>query len=252
MEKYIIANWKMYKTFAEIQQFANVFESEYKKIDAKNIKCEIAVPSIYLLDAKKLFKNVEVISQDAHYAKEGAFTGNISWNQLKDCNIKGSLVGHSERRQFFNDTDDIIHLQIKALLENEMQAVLCIGETIDEYEKNHTFDVIHNQTLIALENIDKKYFHNLIIAYEPTWAIGTGKIPVAAQIDQLIAQLKQKLSEKYSKDIIAKIPFLYGGSVNDKNCTDFFKQKNIDGALVGGFCLKPENYVQLIKIMKGI
>lgn len=247
MKKLVLANWKMFKTLDDIKSFAKDFESHISNIKEKS-DFGIAVPSIYLVQAKEILKNVNVIAQDVHYKNEGAFTGNISYTQLLDCGINGSLVGHSERRQMFNDTDQVINLKTKALLENKMLAVLCIGETIEEYESKKSFDVIWNQTKKALQDIKESDLSNLVIAYEPVWAIGTGKVPSGQEVDALIEKLRTNLKTLYSEKTVNNLKILYGGSVNDKNALEFFAQKNIDGALVGSFALKADNFAKLIEI----
>ena len=247
MKKLILANWKMFKTLEEIKMFAKEFNELLSKIENK-AEYGIGVPSIYLTQAKEILKNVNIIAQDAHFKKEGAFTGNISYSQLLDCGINGSIIGHSERRQMFNETDETVNLKIKALLENKMLAVLCIGETIEEYESKKSFDVIWNQTKKALNNVTEDELANLVIAYEPVWAIGTGKVPSGKEVNDLIQKLRDNLKTIYSEEKINSLKILYGGSVNDKNAVEFFQQKNIDGALVGSFALKAENFVKLIEI----
>ncbi len=247
MKKIIIANWKMFKTLQDIKDFKKEFDEKIVLVGNK-ASYAVAVPSIYLSQGKEILKGISIIAQDAHFKNEGAYTGNISWAQLKDCGINGSIIGHSERRQMFNETDETVNLKTKSLLENQMLAVVCIGETLTEYEANKSFDVIWNQTAKALDGIDEKYLNRLILAYEPVWAIGTGKIPTGKEVNDLIAKLRSKLSEKYSKACVDRICVLYGGSVNDKNAVEFFSQQNINGALVGGFCLKAENFVKLIEL----
>lgn len=247
MKKLILANWKMFKNLNDIKTFAAEFEKHLSTV-ANKADYGIAVPSIYLVQAKQIFKNVNIIAQDVHFKNEGAFTGNISYTQLLDCEINGSIIGHSERRQMFNETDETVNLKNKALLENKMLSVLCIGETIEEYEAKKSFDVIWNQTKKSLNGIDGNLLNNLVIAYEPVWAIGTGKVPTGNEVNELIAKLRENLKTLYDAKIVDNLKILYGGSVNDKNAVEFFAQKNIDGALVGSFALKAENFVKLIEI----
>ena len=247
MKKLIVANWKMFKTLQDIKDFKTKFDQKIIFVN-KKANYAVAVPSIYLVQAKQILNNINVIAQDAHFKNEGAYTGNISWLQLKDCGINGSIIGHSERRQMFNETDETVNLKTKSLLENQMQAIVCIGETLQEYETGKSFDIILNQTAKALSGIDEKYLDNLVLAYEPAWAIGTGKIPTGKEVNDLIEKLRNSLSQKYSKEKIEKLTILYGGSVNDKNADEFFNQKNINGALVGGFSLNGDNFVKLIEI----
>lgn len=247
MKKLVLANWKMFKTLKDIKSFEKEFSSLISNVSKKS-DFGIAVPSIYLVQAKEIFKNVNIIAQDVHFKNEGAYTGNISYTQLMDCKIKGSIIGHSERRQMFNETDETVNLKTKVLLENNMQAVLCIGETIEEYENKKSFDVIWSQTKKALKDIEEKYLNKLVIAYEPVWAIGTGKVPTGEEVDKLISKLRNKIATIYSEKTAKSIKVLYGGSVNDKNAVEFFAQPNIDGALVGSFALKADNFVKLIEI----
>ncbi len=247
MKKLIVANWKMFKTLQDIKDFKKEFDQRIASVN-KKANYGIGVPSIYLVQAKQILEGINVVAQDAHFKNEGAYTGNISWHQLKDCGINGSIIGHSERRQMFNETDETVNLKTKSLLENNMQAIVCIGETLQEYEANKSFDVVWSQTSKALEGVEEKHLDNLVLAYEPVWAIGTGKIPTGKEVDDLIGKLRNNLAQKYSKEKIDKLIILYGGSVNDKNAAEFFSQKNINGALVGGYCLKAEGFVKLIEL----
>lgn len=248
MKKTIIGNWKMFKTQADIKAFYTIFAKQIKnkKID---VNFGIAVPSIHLKYAKELFKeikNVLILSQDAHYAKEGAFTGNISWYQLQDLKIKGSLVGHSERRQMFGDTDDIVNKKTLSLVENKMLAIVCIGETIDDYQNNKSIEVVLNQVQLALKNVAIEQMKNIILAYEPVWAIGTGKVPTSDEVDSLISKIRDLIKKLYDDKVAQSLTVLYGGSVNNKNIKDFFQKDNINGALVGSVSLDPNNYFSLL------
>lgn len=247
MKKLIIANWKMFKTKLEIDNFKKRFEELLPFLNKKS-DYAIAVSSIYLDYAKTNLKNIEIIAQDCYFEKEGAFTGNISYNQLLDCNIKGSIVGHSERRSLFNDTDEIINKKTKSLLENNMLCVLCVGESDFEYQNNKSFEVVKNQIEKALNNIKKISLKNLIIAYEPIWAIGTGKIPTVEEVNNLIKKIRLLIAQLYDNLVADELKILYGGSVNNKNAKEFLSSKNINGALVGGFSLDPNNFIELIKI----
>lgn len=247
MKKLIIANWKMFKNLSDIKTFKKEFDKHISKIKSSG-KYSVAVPSVYLIQAKEILEGIEVIAQDAHYKEEGAFTGNVSWSQLKDCKIKGSIIGHSERRQMFNETDETVNLKTKALVQNKMKSILCIGETNEEYENGESFNVIWSQTEKALEGVSEEELKNVVIAYEPVWAIGTGKVPTGSEVNELIQKLRDELKNKYSEKAVNSLVVLYGGSVNDKNAIEFFAQENINGALVGSFCLKAENFVKLIEL----
>lgn len=249
MKKIVIGNWKMYKNISDIVKFN---EELNQLIDPNKEYCTygICVPSIYLSLTKFLFKsnkNILIMAQDAYFEKEGAFTGNVSWSQLKDCNVIGSIVGHSERRQLFNDTDEVINKKTKALVSNDMLAILCVGETISEYENGLSKKVVLNQIEKDLANISLSEIDKVIIAYEPIWAIGTGKVPTPEYANDLIASIREKIASLFSDEISKRIPILYGGSVNPSNIKNFLSTKNIDGALVGSASLEASKFFGLVK-----
>lgn len=246
--KLVLANWKMYKNLKDIQEFEKEFKKCIKTVKKPSLH-GIAVPSIYLVQAKEIFKNeTKIYAQDAHYKKEGAFTGNISYSMLLDTGICGSIVGHSERRQMFNDTDETTNLKTISLIENNLEAIVCVGETLQEYESGKSFEVVFNQTVAALKNVSSKYISKIVLAYEPVWAIGTGKVAKASDINEMIKKLKIKLSSVIAESDVKKMKILYGGSVKSENADEFFKQENIDGALVGSASLNPIEFVKLIEI----
>lgn len=246
--KLVLANWKMYKTFKDIQDFEKEFVKNLANVKKQSLH-GIAVPSVYLKDAIALFKNkTNIYSQDVHFKKEGAFTGNISTPMLLDIKATGSLVGHSERRQMFNETDETVNLKTIALVENKLEAIVCVGETLEEYESGKSFDVVYQQTVDALKNVSKQQLSKVVLAYEPVWAIGTGKVANAKDINELIGKLRDKLATVIGSKESKELKILYGGSVKSENADEFFKYENIDGALVGSAALNPVEFVKLIEI----
>lgn len=249
MKNIIIGNWKMFKTLKDINDFKQAFYAELnnKKL---NVEYGIAVPSIYLMYAKDLFKddkNMNIYAQDAHYKNEGAFTGNISYTQLIDTKVQGSLIGHSERREMFNDTDETINLKVKTLLENNLEVVLCVGESLQTYEQNKSVEFVLKQINDDLKNVSKANMSKLIIAYEPIWAIGTGKVPTVAEVDNMLSSIRKEVEKLYDANVANNLRIQYGGSVNLKNVKEFMTAKNINGALVGSASLDGKNFALLLQ-----
>lgn len=250
MKKLIIGNWKMYKTLSDI----NIFKSEFDMaMDSNEIKVEygIAVPSIYLTKAIEIFKtnkNMKIYAQDAHYKEEGAYTGNISYKQLLDCKVDGSIIGHSERRAMFNDTDEEVNKKTIALSSNGLATILCVGETLLEYENKVSVSIVVNQVKKALDKVIHEDAKNIVIAYEPVWAIGTGKVPTANEVDLIIKEIRKTISELYNPKFGNSIKVLYGGSVNTKNIKDFLSLESVSGFLVGSASLKGSDFAELLKI----
>lgn len=248
MRKLIIGNWKMYKTSSDI----NIFKSEFDMaVLDKTLKVDygIAVPSIYLQSTIQLFKdnkNMKIYAQDAHYKPEGAFTGNISYTQLLDLKVEGSIIGHSERRAMFNETDIEVNKKTMALSSNGLKTILCVGETLYEYENNISIITVVNQVKKALNSVLDNDIKNVIIAYEPVWAIGTGKIPTVEEVDNIIKEIRKTVSTMFNEKRGKSIKVLYGGSVNTKNINEFLDCDNINGFLVGSASLKGNDFANLL------
>lgn len=245
----IIGNWKTNKTQDQVKRFLATVKKNIK--NKKNLDLfGVAPVSIHLKLAKqKASRKMQIISQDANYVDHGAYTGTVSWKQLKDLNIKYSIIGHSERRMYYNDTDEIVNKKVQALLNNEMVPILCIGETLEEFESKKTNEVCHRQLKNAIAKIDEKKLTNLIIAYEPIWAIGTGKTATAEIAQNTIKNIRLSLTKLTNEKLAKKIPILYGGSVKPENCESLLSQPDIDGALIGGASLVAKDF---IKILLGI
>ncbi|MGL4768863.1 MAG: triose-phosphate isomerase [Mycoplasmoidaceae bacterium] len=248
MKKLIIANWKLNFKKNDVTNYLKVFLNliEKNKIDHNY---GFAVPFLFLETVKAAFKekeNVLIASQNCFYKESGAYTGEISYSQLLDININSSLIGHSERREYFNETDDIINLKIIEMLKNKMVPILCVGESKIQRDKKNHFDIVKNQISAALNNVSENYVGKLIIAYEPIWAIGTGISATAADAEEMCGYIRKYLNKLYSETISKNIIILYGGSVNDENKNVYLNQPNINGALVGGASLVPEKFIKLL------
>ena len=230
--KLIVGNFKMNLSLNEINDYISFFKD-------KNYNNVIFAPSsIYLL---KFTQNGFITaSQDVSFGSTGAYTGDISASQLKSIGVNYSIVGHSERRKYY---DDDKYVKLNELLKNDIKPILCIGETKEERDKNVTFDVLRDEIDNSLKNLDTNLLNGVIIAYEPIWSIGTGVIPTNEDIDKTIKYIKNYLIEKYG----LRLKVLYGGSVNNKNISELEKIEIIDGYLVGGCSIKKDDFQELIK-----
>lgn len=247
-----IANWKMHFTSSEV----NLFFDKFLNYSFNNKCIGFAVPAPYLSIASNKLNNSSLMcgAQNMHWALEGAFTGEVSPLMLNDLGISFSLIGHSERRTYFGETNETIAKKIKVAIDNSIIPVFCIGETKEEFEAGKREEVISSQIFEGLSLVESDCLSSLIIAYEPVWAIGTGLSASpedAESAHKLIKNLLKKLvnnseSSNLSSDItIGDIPVLYGGSVKEDNAQNLIEQENIDGFLVGGASLKPESFIKI-------
>ena len=246
MRKPIIAgNWKMHKTMNEALKLANDIKDEANKTDVEIVIC---CPFTVMSEVKKAIEGTKVKlgAQNMHWEEEGAFTGEISANMLKDLGVDYVIIGHSERRRYFNETDEIVNKKVIKAIEKGLKPIICVGETLDEREKNKTFDIVKRQTLIALENIGRDEMINVVIAYEPIWAIGTGKTASSQDANEVIAYIRSLLQDKYGSEISEEIRIQYGGSVKPSNATEIMNEADIDGALVGGASLKAKEFLEIV------
>lgn len=249
LKKIIIANWKMNpETFSEARDLFSAVKKEAKKME--NIEVIIAPPAIWLAQLKiNDGDNIKIGAQDMHWEEKGAFTGEISPMMLKDAMIKYVIVGHSERRIYFNETGEMINAKILASFKNKLTPILCVGETFEEKKKEETQNAIKRQISNAFIDImeDEVRANNIFIAYEPVWAIGSGLIPTTDDILSAKLLIKKILAGLYSRDIAEKIPILYGGSVSGLNARDIIEKGNMDGLLVGGASVKANEFINILK-----
>jgi len=243
----IAANWKMYKTPAEAKAFVDAF----LPLVAGHTRDEIAIfPSPVLLPGViEAFKgsNVAVGAQNIHFAEEGAFTGETSVGQLIAIGGTHTLIGHSERRQYFAETDEIVNKKLHTALKHNIVPVVCIGEVLAEREAGKTADVLVRQIKGALAGITAEVAKPIVIAYEPVWAIGTGKTATPEMAEEAHAIIRAEVARLLGAEVAADIRILYGGSVKPDNATSLLGQPDIDGALVGGASLKPDSFIGIVK-----
>ena len=245
MRKAIIAgNWKMHYTPEEAVKVIN----ELKPL-VKDATCDVVVcPTFVCLDAVLKAvegSNIKVAAQNMHFEEKGAFTGEISPLMLKELDMDYVVIGHSERRQYFNETDETVNKKVLKALEVGIDPILCVGETLEEREAGNTKDVCKVQVEKALENVSKEDLAKVFIAYEPVWAIGTGKTATSEDANDVIAYIREVVANLYG-ELANEVRIQYGGSVKPSNVAEIMNQSDIDGALVGGASLEANDYVELV------
>lgn len=244
--KILIGNWKMNKTISETIDFVNKVNDKAIKVAEEELIVGIAPSYICLPVLRKLGTGIICFAQNVHFADNGAYTGEISPVMLKDIGVTASLVGHSERRQYFNETNETCNKKLKTLENYGFNGLYCVGETLEEYEKGLTKEVVKKQVLEGIEGLSKEYIANLTIAYEPVWSIGTGKNATKEIASEVCGYISEVISEVYGEEVGESVYVLYGGSVKPENVKDYVNDENIDGALVGGASLKADSFLQMI------
>lgn len=244
MPKLIAGNWKMNNTTKESLALIRDLKNKIKKIETKN-EIVICPPFVSLHAASKEIINSRIMlgAQNMHFMDSGAYTGEISPMMLKEIGCKYVIIGHSERRQYFNENDELINKKVKAAIQHNLMPILCIGEKLGERQKNIQKNIVEKQLINALQNTEKNNLNSLVVAYEPVWAIGTGKNATPEQAEEMHLFIRKVLEKQFGNP---KIKILYGGSVNEKNAKGILRQKNVDGALVGGASLKADSFIEII------
>ena len=242
----IAGNWKMNKTPAETTALINEMKPLVADAGCKVVLC---VPFVDIDAAVKAAEgsNIEIGAENCHFAKSGAYTGEISADMLVECGVKYVVVGHSERRQYFGETDQTVNLRTKAVLDAGLTAIICVGETLEQRELGYTETLLKFQTKMALTNVSAEQLKNVIIAYEPVWAIGTGVTATADQADEGNGYVREAIAEVYGKKVAETVTIQYGGSMNAKNADELVAKVNVDGGLIGGASLKAEDFAVIVK-----
>ncbi len=239
----IAANWKMHNT---VSQSVSLVKKLKKLLRAREVVICPSFTSLGAVSAEIKESNIKLGAQNMHYEDEGAFTGEISPVMLRDLGCSFVILGHSERRQYFNENNSLINKKIKAALKHNLKPILCVGETLTERKQNKTKNKVKNQLENCLKNISKNDILKITIAYEPIWAIGTSVNATPKQAEEVHVFIRDLLSRNYGKAISEKIRILYGGSVKPDNIKSLMKEKNIDGALVGGASLNATNFADIV------
>ncbi len=241
----IAGNWKMHKTIGEAKEFVKDFKKMQGNTDVEVALC---APFTQLIALKEAVEgtDIKIGAQNMHFEEKGAFTGEISPVMLNEIGVDYCIIGHSERRQYFAETDETVNKKLKAAIAHNIAPILCVGESLKERETNQTEAVINRQITKDLEGLSNEQVANLVIAYEPVWAIGTGKTATPEQANETIAYIRKVVSDMYNEDVSEKVRIQYGGSVKPNNASEIMNQEDIDGALVGGASLKPQDFIEIV------
>lgn len=242
----IAANWKMYKTIDESLIFLNGLKECYPASHPVEVVVCAPFTSLFSLAEKAIGSRIKIGAQNCHFAKQGAFTGEISTRMLTDAGCDMVILGHSERRQYFNESDELINKKILAALAERLTVIFCVGETLEQRKANETLSVVQTQILGGLNGIDQNMLDSIIIAYEPVWAIGTGMTATPEQAGEVHAMIRTLIASTYNEQAAQKMRILYGGSVKPDNVDTLMAIADIDGALVGGASLELQSFLRLI------
>lgn len=257
--KILAGNWKMNKRASDLSDFFDMFITSLGPLAARGDSSSnfpeviFAIPYTLLSDGIKVVRQreIEIAAQNMHWADSGAFTGEISASMLLDLGIRRCLIGHSERRQLFGETDETVAKKVYQALRNKMIPIVCVGETLKEREEGKTEHVVQNQIDWIFKDIvhlPESILENIIIAYEPVWAIGTGKASSSADAQKVHLHIRAEISSRISSQFGEKIRILYGGSASLKNIEDLLKCPDVDGGLVGGSSLNPEEFAKMVQV----
>ncbi|MDB5116188.1 MAG: triose-phosphate isomerase [Mucilaginibacter sp.] len=252
MRKKIVAgNWKMNLDYNEgLSLFSEVVNMVKDEVTGKQ-EAVVCSPFIHLHSLAQLAKGaskVAIGAQNAHQAESGAYTGEISAKMIKSVGAAYVILGHSERRQYFGETNELLAKKIDTALANDLKPIFCIGETLQEREANQHFGIIKSQLVEGVFHLDETHFSKLVIAYEPVWAIGTGVTASSDQAQEIHAFIRKEIATKYNQAVADATTILYGGSCNPKNAPELFAQPDIDGGLIGGASLKSRDFVDIVKV----
>ena len=243
--KVIAGNWKMNMLPNEAMNYITELSKLVKDTENEVILCVPYTDLFYaLLTAQGT--NIKIGAQNMHFEEKGAYTGEVSGKMLKSINVEYVIIGHSERRQYFAETDETVNKKIKAAFANGLKPIVCVGETLEQREAGKTVEIITKQTELALEGLTNEQVKNTIIAYEPIWAIGTGKTATSEDANNSIKEIRNKIADIYGKDVAEEVIIQYGGSVKSTNAKELFEMSDIDGGLVGGASLKAEEFSKIV------
>ncbi len=249
-QKIIAGNWKMNKTAKEADELVSEILQLLLKKPVENQLVILCPPftNLHLVSSAISHQSsvIRLGGQNCHWEEKGAFTGEISAAMLKSCGADYVIIGHSERRQYFKESNEMLAQKTNLALKNELIPIFCCGETLTDRKSNHHFEIVKKQINEGLFSLSENDFGRLIIAYEPVWAIGTGETATPQQAQEMHAFIRNILKEKYGNDVAEKISILYGGSCNATNAKNLFSQPDIDGGLIGGASLKAEDFVEII------
>ena len=244
-KKVIAGNWKMNMLPNEAMRFIEELAPKIKNTKNEVILCVPYTDLFYSLLTTQ-DTNIKIGAQNMHWKENAAYTGEVSGKMLECIGVKYVIIGHSERRQYFAETDETVNLKIKSALANNLKPIVCVGETLQQREEGKTTEIIKNQIKQAFNDLTNEQVRNIIIAYEPIWAIGTGKTATAEDANNVIKSIRKQVEDLYGSDVAENIIIQYGGSVKSANAEDLLNTSDIDGALVGGASLDAEEFAQIV------
>lgn len=241
----IAGNWKMNKTIAEGLTFIEEVKNDVANANVDVVICAPATQLYSLAQATK-GTNINIAAQNVHFEDNGAFTGEIAISNLVELGLKYVVIGHSERREMFNETDETCNKKVLKSLANNVNPILCVGESLAQREGNETKEVVNTQVRLGLANVSAEDIANVVIAYEPIWAIGTGKVATSEQAQETCAWIREELASLYNAELAGKVRIQYGGSVKPETVAELMSKEDVDGALVGGASLVSADFVKLV------
>lgn len=246
MRKHIVAgNWKMNNDLAQTESLITDLKSQTRTSDAEVM---IAPTFTNVWQAYQTLKDsyIEVVAQNMHFAENGAYTGEVSASMLKSVGVKTVILGHSERRAYFNETDELLAKKVDAALANDMRVIFCFGEELSDRKSNNQETIVASQIKNALFHLDAAAFQSIVLAYEPVWAIGTGETASPEQAQEMHAFIRKTLADAYGESVANDVSILYGGSVKPNNAKEIFSKPDVDGGLIGGASLKAEDFYAIV------
>ena len=243
--KVIAGNWKMNMLPNEAIEYIEAFAPLVKDTESEVILCVPYTDLFYCL-MNVQGTNIKIGAQNMHFEEKGAYTGEVSGKMLKSIGVEYVIIGHSERRQYFNETDETVNKKIKTAFENELKPIVCVGEKLEERENGKAEEIVTNQIKLDLEGLTKEQVKNTIIAYEPIWAIGTGKTATSQDANNMIKTIRKQIVDIFGNDVAEEVIIQYGGSVKSSNAKELFTTSDIDGGLVGGASLKPDEFSKIV------
>lgn len=247
--KIVAGNWKMNKTYQESKAFVKELKNSLKDQELENTRVVISPTFVSLQKASKMTKDtmIEVAAQNMHQEENGAYTGEISAKMLKSIYVDTVILGHSERREYFGETDELLAEKVDAALRNELEIIFCFGEVLEDRKSGNHFKVVEEQIKKALFHLNSEDWKNIVLAYEPVWAIGTGETASPDQAQEMHAFIRELVAERYISDVSEEVSILYGGSVKPANAKEIFSKEDVDGGLIGGAALNVNDFLALIE-----
>lgn len=250
MRKNIVAgNWKMNNDLSQTELLLTDLKKQTKTSNAEVMVAPTFTNLYHAFEALRI-ADIEVVAQNMHFAENGAYTGEISASMLKSVGVETVILGHSERREYFNETDDLLAKKVDAALANDMRVIFCFGEELADRKSGNEENVVGSQIKNALFHLDASAFQNIVLAYEPVWAIGTGETASPEQVQDMHAFIRKTLENKYGNKVADEVSILYGGSVKPANAVEIFSKPDVDGGLIGGAALNAEDFFAIVNAFK--